>query len=736
MSQMAQTTKAFGALDSAASKFADTAQNMNAMGSNMLAWAAPMLAPLLKVKGAMADTGMFFERIKVQIESLTGHNKKAADSLYNFTARMAVDLPDSFRDSLTVMREFKFLGIDVQKTFGNMVIDVGGKLQTLPKTALNALSGMAAAVGTSMTIVGHHVATAIKTGQAQHLEYYIGPLRMMELQMSGAFVGTFQQKFDKTMKWMSNNFSLTSAKLARTFTGIMNNMKDGMDQLKVSMLGIGLTRGPLADLRGSLALIIMEFNKIMLGQGQDPKDALINKVGAVFQDIYAPAITLATRASDRLLTSVSGLMKRFGDPSFRSFLVLWGQRIGLAGAILGAAGALAIFSAGMILAFKGMALFFAPLISTIAVIVPLLALLSVGADTFFTAYGKGFGSMKGFVVDTLRFIYGKMEAFASFFVVLSDIWITNSASGMARVKTANWKQLSDTQKWLAHKWHELVNDGFSADTFARVATKINHALAEAIKSGLKNAFSSVAEWVQANQGNLLKGVGVLLGIGVAATMGKALFGGIRGMVSGRGVTAGLASAAGQPLGSPYNPMYVKIVGGGLGGSSTAGAVVGGTLGAKMMTMMRPIILSISLFIGSLAASLGTTIAGLAGAIIGPLIAGLLAGTALKNLLNKSRAYRDIGGYAGAENYRSQAAARVEAEMHLRKVMEAKSVPVLGGGPKALPGSDMTPTQTIQNDFGGITIELHGVQDPNELARLLEPELEKILADNLSRAGVR
>jgi hypothetical protein len=590
MDQMNRSADSFNRMSEAADRFIAKGVGLAAVAASVGAAGAMMLGPFERMRQEIFDTGTFYEKINVEIRGLLGGNKKLADEMFSTLARASVDIPYSFRELLSGMKEFIFLGINVKKTYG----EIQGSLLKTSATGATAMAGLAAASGASFETIAHDVALAIGAGRADYLTHWIGGLNAQMLQMSGAFIGTYQMQYDNVMKYLNKRYGQFSLELSRTFTGIMQNFRDLKEMFLVGFLDIFNRHSAFGEIRKIMADALQTLSDFFLG-GKIPMMAnamkkttnVMKELGNTVSTIVMPLL----KAMGPVITELTRLIIRFttwfSAPEHRKLVAFLGRGLGLMGLLLSVTAAFIAFQASINLAQGALLRFGVTLQGSISAAVGRFFFFAAAFYMLVQAYYHNWGNVKVLVDGVIKWIISKMEWVADFFTVITDIWANNFGEGITKVDKAAWDKIGPMGQKFAKGFFvftDAFNRAMRGEGWGNFAKVIGSVFSDAIHQLLGSIgsikwgaiWSKIMEGFKkhSREGMYLLGIALtavavaVIGAVITKMVLKAIglifgginlaTGGILGKIPFIGKLFGGGKGGGE-LGSAGNPMYVKMV---------------------------------------------------------------------------------------------------------------------------------------------------------------------------------
>jgi hypothetical protein len=590
MDQMNKSAESFNRMSDAADRFISKGIGLAAVAVSVAGAGRLMLAPFERMRREIYDTGTFYEKINVEIRGLLGGNKKLADEMFSTLARASVDIPYSFREMLSGMKEFIFLGINVKKTYG----EISGTMAKTSATGATAMAGLAAASGASFEQISHDVALAIGSGRADYLTHWIGGLNAQMLQMSGAFIGTYQMQYDSVMKYLNKRYGQFSIELSRTFTGIMQNFKDLKDMFIVGFLDIFNKHSAFGEIRKIMAEALQTLSDFFLGNKIPMMAGAMKTTGNIMKEMantinamVLPVIKVMGPIIRELTRLIIKFTSWFAAPEHRKIIAFLGRGLGLLGLLLAVTAAFIAFQATINLTRGALLRFGITLQGSISAAIGRFFFFSSAFYMLVQAYYHNWGNVKVLVDGVIKWIMAKLEWVADFFTVITDIWANNFGEGITKVDKAAWDKIGPMGQKLAKGFFvftDAFNRALKGEGWGNFAKVIGSVFTDAIRQ-LLGSIGSI-KWgdiwrkivdgfkKHSKEGMYLMGVALtaiaiaVIGAIVTKLVLKAIgmifggldlaTGGLLGKLPLIGKLFGGGKGGGE-LGSAGNPMYVKMV---------------------------------------------------------------------------------------------------------------------------------------------------------------------------------
>lgn len=454
LEKLAQTSKAYDALTASAQRFTTASLKLGVAGAAIAGIGYTAAKPLLFLKNVLLTIGTDFESMNIQMRGLMGGNQKAADEYFGFLRQAAVEIPYSFKEAQEAMKEFVFMGIDVKKQYDVKTV-VDGVIKNTA-TGIQALSGLASASGTTLSVIGHDLQLAITQGRADYLSHWIGPLQTQAMQMSGTFIGTWQQQWDKAIKWIGTKYAQESSNLARSYMGLIEGLSDLKIQFWENLLNLKATTGAFYELRFALSSTFERVNSMLFitkagAKGYGAMTTAMQKLSEMLSNILLPYVRIIDKAISSLTTKVEKLVAWATGPKIKPMLEFWGK-VGLAGSIFVAVGALITFGATLVgigaeiyefvaawgVISGGFAMISSFLTGPGLLIAGVLILID---QVFFKAEGSWFRFF-----DKIKTGF---EGLISFFKIQFQIWDSVTGKGTAKFNEKDWNKLNPLGKDLS-----------------------------------------------------------------------------------------------------------------------------------------------------------------------------------------------------------------------------------------------------------------------------------------------
>jgi hypothetical protein len=534
--KMLSTKAAFDNLTESAERFTAASLQLGAAGASIAAIGYAAASPLLYLRHVLMTVGLEFESMNVQMLGLMGGNQKAADSYFSFLRNASEEIPYSFKEAVDAMKEFTFMGIDIKKQYDVKTVTDGIVRNSI--TGIQAISGLAAASGTSLSTIGHDLQLAITQGRADYLAHWIGPLKAQAMQMSGVFIGTWQQQWDKAIKWIGDRYAQESSNLARTYSGLLTGVTDMIERLQGGLLGLNSSSSAFTLLRVELGKAYDKWREFLTPAGSKNSDGLsdsVHKLSEILSGALMPSIQLAAKGVGFLTEKFIQLVQWATSDRMRPIITSWG-RIGLAGSVLIAVGSFIILG-GVIVGLMGKLVMFSGMISAMGIMftttfwVPIAALtagLVIIERVFFSAEG----SLTRFV-ERIRTGF---EAVGAFFKVVFQTWENAVPGGVSTVSTAAWNKLSDYWKNKVFDFLDLTNKiKFDHKKFKAFLDK------QLMHLAIGTVTLAIGSWAI---GKLWKSGKDVLGLGSAAALGSITNPMYVIVVSGSGLPGAIGGAGG------------------------------------------------------------------------------------------------------------------------------------------------------------------------------------------------
>lgn len=286
--QVQQSVRGFTSMSSALDGFVGKTMQLGASGAAIAGFGYAITRPLNLLKQSFFEVGASFENIMLRFESMSKRTGASASQMFDFVAAAAYNIPYSFDEALEVTQQFDMMGVKLNKTYGEMK-QLG---ETVPITYANAMSGLAAKSGATFTQVAHHIRSAIQAGRADFLEYWIGPAETQMMKMSGVFVGTWQEQFDKVINYLGPRFAGFSAKMSESLESTMIGFSDLRKRVLADIAGVTnpSARGTFWGLERMLAITLRDLTMFFYKTNEAMPKALGYgaKLGSLFSDILLP----------------------------------------------------------------------------------------------------------------------------------------------------------------------------------------------------------------------------------------------------------------------------------------------------------------------------------------------------------------------------------------------------------------------------------------------------------------
>ncbi len=549
----------------AAQNFVSVGADLTLMGRGISETARAMLAPIKNLAGTMLKVGEDTEFSILRLQQF--QNVLGTTGVQTFTRMRsaALDTALSFRETGQIVEQLASTGIDALKSYGEGVVQRGGKTLTYQKNLNQSITDLATARGVDSAIILGNVQQAIMNNNIHFLEHWIGKQKTFQLQMMGGLQGTIQQKTEQITKFIDGAFGGMGRKAAETFKGISIEIRDILgEDIPRAILDVTSPEGPYQRMltffiEGFDIIKLAFIGKTGISGSIEAADASMKAFAKAFHLIFNPVVDVV----GNMIVKLAKMTSAFVDfaKAHPKFLAFFMGGFGIIGLLLTAGGAFVTFGAVILAATK--ALFgFLGAFGTMGIVMGGAFLTVVLALTAFKiAWVNNWLDIQGSVQSAVGWIEEAWDTTVAFFGALGDI-LRTAAGETFIVSEKHWAKLPNYAKSFllaVARVTSAIRDFFNDDTLESWKKKLG-------------AFGLVLAPLLGGilLAGVLKGMGGLLS--KIPFLGK-LFGG--GRAGGGG---------GFGLGIPVMVMnWPTSLGGGLGGGlgSAAGAAsAGGSLISK------------------------------------------------------------------------------------------------------------------------------------------------------------